>query len=81
MKKGSFGWFAAHSMKPDDSYGSTHREELKKSMEKPWTPHNRRQKPHKDPIDVTTWVLGWLIGALILGVVLSQVAIRCGWRP
>jgi hypothetical protein len=64
-----------------DKYGSHVRENMKRSMEKPFVAYNRRQHPRKDSIDITMVILGWMIGALAVGVVAAQVAIHYGWRP
>lgn len=59
----------------DDSYGSTTREAMKRSMEKPageWRPTNRRQ--HKDPIDVASWV----VGAIAVGLIAVGAFVQIG---
>lgn len=68
-----------------DSYGTQHREELMRSMEQPakaagrtdWKPYNRREPKTGSAM---SFVVGWLVVAVVFAVAVAQIAMRYGWH-
>lgn len=65
----------------DDTHGTTFREEMMRSMERPakpaarteWKAYNRREKPR---FDWMSWAFGAVLVALVVTTILAQIKMR-----
>ncbi len=57
---------------------SKHNIEKRRRQVEKWVPLNRRYND-KAPRDVTTFVVGWLVVALVVGVAAAQIGMHYGW--
>lgn len=69
-----------NAQKQHDSYGSTMRQHMKASMEKPapFVPTNRRVTDKRDAYDGAIWWASWVVAVLI--VMASTIVLLHQWN-